>query len=137
MTQPSSGSQPHYPIAGMHIPFSASTGQRPACESSLSCILGSHKKGPPGCNVFVFHLPHNYSHLDLYSLFAPFGNILSTKVSYDETEQRGLSFGIVSFDNPLSAQYAIGAINGLKVTGEDPTTHLTEERTLSAALKNE
>lgn len=31
-------------------------------------ILGAKKFGPPGCNLFVFHIPSEWSHKDLYDV---------------------------------------------------------------------
>lgn len=67
--------------------------------------------GPPGSNLFLFHLPNNMKDSELYNLFKKFGNVLSTKVM---TEKNGKSKGIgfVSFDNSKSANEAIEEMNG-------------------------
>lgn len=31
-------------------------------------VLGAKKFGPPGCNLFVFHIPSEWSHKDLYDV---------------------------------------------------------------------
>lgn len=71
----------------------------------------NRKLGPPGSNLFLFHLPNNMKDSELYNLFRRFGNIYSTRVM---TEKNGKSKGIgfVSFDNPKSAQEAIEEMNG-------------------------
>jgi CUG-BP- and ETR3-like factor len=38
------------------------------------------KLGPPGSNLFLFHLPNNMKDSELYNLFKPFGTIYSTRV---------------------------------------------------------
>lgn len=62
--------------------------------------------GPPGSNLFLFHLPNSMKDSQLHNLFKKYGNILSTRVM---TEKNGKSKGIgfVSFDNPKSAAEAI------------------------------
>lgn len=54
------------------------------------------KLGPPGSNLFLFHLPNNMKDSELNTLFKRFGTILSTRVM---TEKNGKSKGIgfVSF----------------------------------------
>lgn len=38
-------------------------------ESSVNPeALGAKKFGPPGCNLFVFHIPSEWSHKDLYDV---------------------------------------------------------------------
>lgn len=56
----------------------------------------TRKLGPPGSNLFLFHLPNNMKDSELFTLFKKFGNILSTRVM---TEKNGKSKGIgfVSF----------------------------------------
>jgi CUG-BP- and ETR3-like factor len=69
------------------------------------------KLGPPGSNLFLFHLPNNMKDSELYNLFIRFGNILSTRVM---TEKNGKSKGIgfVSYENPKAALDAIEDMNG-------------------------
>ena len=72
--------------------------------NALNDMHSSNRKlGPPGSNLFLFHLPNNMKDSELYNLFRRFGNIYSTRVM---TEKNGKSKGIgfVSFDNPKSAQ---------------------------------
>ena len=77
----------------------------------------NRKLGPPGSNLFLFHLPNNMKDSELYNHFRRFGNIYSTRVM---TEKNGKSKGIgfVSFDNPKSAQEAIEEMNGFEVRGK-------------------
>jgi hypothetical protein len=71
--------------------------------------------GPEGCNLFVFHIPNDMTHMDLYLLFRPYGNILSSRIMVDRTTCRSRGFGFVSYDNPASAQEAIRAMNGYQI----------------------
>ena len=86
--------------------------------NTLNDMQSSNRKlGPPGSNLFLFHLPNNMKDSELYNLFRKFGNIYSTRVM---TEKNGKSKGIgfVSFDNPKSAQEAIEDMNGFEVRGK-------------------
>ncbi|KAI6242609.1 BMA-ETR-1, isoform f [Aphelenchoides fujianensis] len=62
--------------------------------------------------------PTNYQDADLCQLFAPFGNILSAKVFIDKQTNLSKCFGFISFDNALSAQNAIAAMNGFQVNSK-------------------
>lgn len=77
----------------------------------------TRKLGPPGSNLFLFHLPNNMKDSELFTLFKKFGNILSTRVM---TEKNGKSKGIgfVSFQNPKAAADAIEEMNGFEVRGK-------------------
>jgi CUG-BP- and ETR3-like factor len=77
----------------------------------------TRKLGPPGANLFLFHLPNNMKDSDLYRLFERFGKILSTRVM---TEKNGKSKGIgfVSFEDPKSASDAIEEMNGFEIGGK-------------------
>ena len=43
------------------------------------------------------------------------GNVISSKVFIDRATNQSKCFGFVSFDNPTSAQAAIGAMNGFQI----------------------
>lgn len=71
--------------------------------------------GPEGCNLFIYHLPQQYTDQDLYVLFAPFGNVVSAKVFIDKTTKQSKCFGFVSYDLPQSASLAINSMNGYQI----------------------
>lgn len=81
----------------------------------LSKQIGSFVEGPQNCNLFIYHLPQEFSDLSLYSAFSPFGNILSCKVFIDRHTKLSKCFGFVSFDNELSAMQAISSMNGFQI----------------------
>ncbi|RWS14324.1 hypothetical protein B4U79_02541 [Dinothrombium tinctorium] len=75
-------------------------------------------EGPDGANLFIYHLPAEYTDADLVELFSSFGNVLSSRVFIDKQTNLSKCFGFVSFDNPLSAQAAIQAMNGFQISNK-------------------
>jgi len=72
------------------------------------------KPGPTGCNLFVFHLPNEWSEDQLYSYFKDFGSITSCRIMKDRQTNRSRGFGFISYDNAQSAQMAIQKMNGFQ-----------------------
>eukprot|EP00929_Paragymnodinium_shiwhaense_P008589 TRINITY_DN112548_c0_g1_i1.p1 TRINITY_DN112548_c0_g1~~TRINITY_DN112548_c0_g1_i1.p1 ORF type:complete len:412 (+),score=99.59 TRINITY_DN112548_c0_g1_i1:150-1385(+) len=74
--------------------------------------------GPPGCNLFVFHLPDDWVDDDLNEYFAPHGTIVSAKVMKEIGTGRSRGFGFVSYEDRVSAATAIKKMQGYKVLGK-------------------
>lgn len=72
-------------------------------------------EGPDGANLFIYHLPQEFTDADLLQAFLPFGTIISAKVFIDKGTNLSKCFGFVSYDNNLSAQLAIQAMNGFQI----------------------
>lgn len=73
------------------------------------------KEGPDKSNLFIYHLPPEFTDADLMQTFMPFGNVISAKVFIDKPTMLSKCFGFVSYDNPLSAQAAINAMHGYSI----------------------
>ncbi|XP_042578182.1 CUGBP Elav-like family member 2 isoform X11 [Cyprinus carpio] len=107
LTQAYSGIQ-QYAAAALPTLYSQSLLQQQSAA-------GSQKEGPEGANLFIYHLPQEFGDQDILQMFMPFGNVVSAKVFIDKQTNLSKCFGFVSYDNPVSAQAAIQAMNGFQI----------------------
>lgn len=56
-------------------------------------IVFWHCQGPPGANLFIYHLPNDLTDADLATAFAPFGHVVSAKVFLDKRTGESKGFG--------------------------------------------
>eukprot|EP00927_Polykrikos_kofoidii_P074711 TRINITY_DN7073_c0_g1_i1.p1 TRINITY_DN7073_c0_g1~~TRINITY_DN7073_c0_g1_i1.p1 ORF type:complete len:341 (-),score=65.50 TRINITY_DN7073_c0_g1_i1:142-1125(-) len=68
--------------------------------------------GPMGANIFVFHVPLNWTDEDFHAHFSPFGQIVSAKIHVDPITKASKGFGFVSYASPAGATMAIKGMNG-------------------------
>lgn len=90
--------------------------------------IGAYKPGPPGANLFVYHLPTYFTDSDVAYTFAPFGNLLSTKVFIDKQTKQSKGFAFVSFETPAAAQFAIQSMDGFQIGDKRLKVRLKEEK---------
>ncbi|KAL5202408.1 hypothetical protein ABZP36_013360 [Zizania latifolia] len=86
--------------------------------SSSSNNPGPQLEGPPGANLFIYHIPQEFGDQDLAGAFQSFGRVLSAKVFVDKATGVSKCFGFVSYDSPASAQAAISMMNGFQLGGK-------------------
>jgi RNA recognition motif-containing protein len=68
--------------------------------------------GPEGANLFVFHIPSEFTNVDMYNLFRHYGQLVSVRIMTEGGTGRGRGFGFVSYEDGASAARAIEALNG-------------------------
>ncbi|KAK0161481.1 hypothetical protein PV327_009947 [Microctonus hyperodae] len=114
---PTVGSATSTPIGGTSsaVATAALVAQQ---HSMIANAAGKQIEGPEGCNLFIYHLPQEFSDLDLATTFVPFGNMLSAKVVVDLKTNMSRCFGFVSYDNPTSAAAAIQTMNGYHIAAK-------------------
>ncbi|KAM6302626.1 CUGBP Elav-like family member 2 isoform 13-T13 [Podargus strigoides] len=82
--------------------------------NNINALAGT-VNSPEGANLFIYHLPQEFGDQDILQMFMPFGNVISAKVFIDKQTNLSKCFGFVSYDNPVSAQAAIQAMNGFQI----------------------
>lgn len=101
--------KPKYFVPALPIPDPInSEGITPA--GSVGYIQNSGY-GPLGANLFIFHVPADWKDDDLRLKFETFGQLVSCKVSVDDSG-RSRGFGFVGFTTREAAASAIQAMNG-------------------------
>lgn len=68
-------------------------------------------------NIFVANLDFGITSDDLKATFSQFGTVSYSHVVYDKKTKKSKGFGYVEMDNPMEADTAISALNGLEVGG--------------------
>lgn len=76
--------------------------------------------------IFVSSLSFKAKKEDLVQLFAPYGEISSTRIIHDKTTRRSKGYGFVEMENQEEALAAISALNGSEHMG----------RTINVAVAN-
>ncbi|KAF1892121.1 hypothetical protein Lal_00036477 [Lupinus albus] len=88
---------------------------------------GQVEGGPPGANLFIYHIPQEFGDQELATAFQPFGRVLSAKVFVDKVTGVSKCFGFVSYDSPEAAQSAISMMNGSQLGDKKLKVQLKRE----------
>lgn len=81
-------------------------------------LANKQRYGPPGANLFIFHLPNDWTEVELTNCFKEFGNVISSRIECDKETGRSKGYGFVSFDNPVSAYNSMQQMNGKPVSNK-------------------
>eukprot|EP00732_Lithocolla_globosa_P005426 Lithocolla_globosa_v1_NODE_5618_length_1209_cov_37.867418.p1 type:complete len:334 gc:universal NODE_5618_length_1209_cov_37.867418:51-1052(+) len=73
---------------------------------------------PSNSNLIVNYLPAGVTDDSLREIFAPYGNILSTKVIIEKGTNKSLGFGFVKFESDADASRATDALNRTQLEGK-------------------
>ncbi len=68
--------------------------------------------------LFVKNIHPDVNEVELESLFAVYGEILSTKIIYDRADWSSKGFGFVEFEKKADALKAIETLNGKEHRGK-------------------
>ncbi|KNG75158.1 polyadenylate binding protein [Plasmodium falciparum IGH-CR14] len=87
------------------------TGKRLKVLLKSSSNETNKRKIKPGCTIFVFYLPNDWSDKDLKRHFSHYGNILGATIKR-ETNGKSRGYGFINFENQQSAINAVAGMNG-------------------------
>jgi hypothetical protein len=104
---------------------SGTTSPPSGAPSSVPAVR--QETGPPGANIFVYYLPYDLTNADLYTIFEPYGVILSAKVFVEPRTQLSKGFGFVSYAAPEHAESAILSLNGFRIGNKTLKVQLKKE----------
>jgi len=90
----------------------------PANTKDVAMPKFTAKKGPPGCNVFIYNLPHDWTEKDIFLNFSPFGKMVNARVIIDPITKLPRGYGFASYDNQKSALKAVQTMEGFTVSGK-------------------
>ncbi|CAL9092160.1 unnamed protein product [Musa textilis] len=122
-----------YPTTARHLGYSHISGHPVNMKANLatptgpSTTSGGQIEGPPGANLFIYHIPQEFGDEELSNAFQGFGRVLSAKVFVDKATGVSKCFGFVSYDSPGAAQAAISVMNGFQLGGKKLKVQLKKE----------
>lgn len=94
------------------LPAPGNAGGIPMALAITAAASNTGGTGPMGANIFVFHVPINWTDEDFHAHFSPFGQIVSAKIHADPVTKASKGFGFVSYATPQAATMAIKGMNG-------------------------
>ena len=73
------------------------------------------EEGEDRTNLIINYLPQAMTDMELYSMFADLGSIVSAKIMRDKSSGYSFGYGFVQYEAPESACAAIENLNGRQV----------------------
>lgn len=78
--------------------------------------------------LFIKNIDRDINEAQLESLFAKFGEVISTKIVYDTITWESKGFAFLEMANKADGQKAIEALNGKEIKGRELIVQEAEER---------
>ncbi|PWA67194.1 RNA-binding protein-defense related 1 [Artemisia annua] len=125
------------PLSGPPSPVPPAVANNLATSSSIGSSPGDQIEGPPGANLFIYHIPQEFGDEELANAFQRFGRVVSAKVFVDKATGVSKCFGFVSYDSSAAAESAINTMNGYQLGGKklkeviDHTAYSISHRSLA------
>jgi RNA recognition motif-containing protein len=83
-------------------------------------------------NIYVANIPYSVKDQDLREMFEQYGEVASAKIIMDKATNRSRGFGFVEMSQDEQGRAAIGALNGLNMSGRDLVVNEARPRTEGA-----
>jgi RNA recognition motif-containing protein len=78
--------------------------------------------------LFVKNIQKDINEMQLEGIFAPFGEVIDTKIVYDRITWESRGFGFVDMAKKADAQNAIDGLNGKEINGKALSVEIAVER---------
>ena len=78
--------------------------------------------------LFIKNIDRDINELELESLFAPFGEVISTKIVYDKITWESKGFAFLEMAKKTEAYKAIDALNGKEIKGRPLSVEIAVEK---------